>query len=363
MSGYTSISDTSTPDSRRGSRSTEISRASDHSLSSTSRRASTRPLEKVTLHEVEQTLLITLFWRTLDARSPSPVLGDRRAQRTLDRLEDLSLEAMYGTDERWVRYVAGRAARIDAWTEDFLAAWPGERVTVLHLACGLDSRDLRVRRDPELVRWVDVDRPLVTNLRERVMSGDDEDDDDEGKGEDGEGIKGEGEDGGKRGSVSGSGGSLRPVGDYSLRTLNVTEGRWWSDIPADRPTLVVAEGLFPYLSPAEAEAVIKGLLDYFGRGQLVFDTVGSLAVTHTKRANLLKPSGSKFRWGVDDAKKDVLPFHEKLRLRDEVRWYEFMGVQDISRENAPPWFGPKSMALAQLTSAFKDNGQILRFDF
>lgn len=29
----------------------------------------------------------------------------------------------------------------------------------------------------------------------------------------------------------------------------------------------------------------------------------------------------------------------------------------------PQWFGPKSMVLAQLTSAFKDNGQVLRFDF
>lgn len=166
------------------------------------------------------------------------------------------------------------------------------------------------------MRWVDVDRPLVANLRERLMmngAGGAEDDEDE---EDGVG--------------------LRPVGDYSLRTLNVTEGRWYSDIPADRPTLVVAEGLFPYLSPAEAEGVIRGLLDYFGQGQLVFDAVGSLAASHTKRANVLKPSGSRFGWGVDDA-REVLGFHPKLRLRDEVRWYEFMGVKgEISRETAPP---------------------------
>ncbi|KAI3399546.1 hypothetical protein diail_6568 [Diaporthe ilicicola] len=361
MPGHTPISDAAaarTPDSRRGSRSTELSRASDFSSCSGSgaavssstttppRRASTRPLESVTLHGVEQTLLITLFWKSLDAASPAPILGDRYARRVLDRLEDQQLESLYGTDPRWVRYVAGRAARIDAWTAEFLAAWPGRQVTVLHLACGLDSRDLRVRRDPELVRWVDVDRPLVTNLRERVMMNDDE--------------------GGGPASSSGGGSSsslsLRPVGDYSLRTLNVTEGRWYSDIPADRPTLVVAEGLFPFLSPGEAEAVIRGLLDCFGTGQLVFDTVGSLAVAHTKRANLLKPSGSRFRWGVDDARQ-VLAFHDKLRLRDEVRWYEFMGVEDISRESAPPWFGPKSMALAQLTSSFKDNGQVLRFDF
>ncbi|KAJ0123724.1 O-methyltransferase [Diaporthe amygdali] len=359
MSGHTPTSDIGPPDSRRGSKSTDVSKASGYSSRSSPpppppqppRR--TRAPEKVTLHEAEKLLLIPLFWRAADAQSPQPILNDRRAPRVLGRLEDQDLEATYGTDPRWVSYVAGRAARIDAWTREFLDAHPGEHVTVLHLACGLDCRDRRVGRDAELVRWVDVDRPLVTNLRERVMGGRDggggcglDDDDDGEKGEDGEGV-----------------GGLRPVGDYSLRSLSVTEGRWYSDIPADRPTLVVAEGLFPYLTPAEAEAVIRGLLDYFGRGQLIFDTVGSLAVAHTKRVNMLKPSGTKFQWGVDDA-RSVLPFHEKLRLRDEVRWYEFMGVEgEISRETAPPWFGPKSMVLAQLTSAFKDNGQVLRFDF
>lgn len=327
MPGYAPITDIRTPDSRRGSRSTELSSGSDRSGSiasfpapgsvtstASSSRTQQRRREKVTLQEVEQTLLITLFWKSLDAQSRRPTLGCRRAGAVLARLEDVGwLEGTYGTDPRWVAYVAGRAARIDSWTREFLGAWPGRRVTVLHLACGLDSRDRRVDRDAELVRWVDVDRPLVSNLRERLMmSGvDDEEDEAEGVG-------------------------LRPVGDYSLRTLNVTEGRWYSDIPADRPTLVVAEGLFPYLMPSEAEAVIRGLLDYFGSGQLVFDTVGSLAVAHTKRVNVLKPSGSRFQWGVDDA-RDVLGFHEKLRLRDEVRWFEFMGVKgEISRETAPP---------------------------
>lgn len=333
MPGYipiTTPSESRTPSSRRGSRSTELSRGSDRSGSVASSTTSLSHLntnkprrkEKVQLQEVEQTLLITLFWKSLDAQSARPILGCRRAGEVLARLEDVGwLGATYGTDPRWVSYVAGRAARLDAWTEEFLASWPGRRVTVLHLACGLDSRDRRVRRDPELVRWVDVDRPLVSNLRERIMLAEGG----AGFGDGGELVDGGGEETG-----------LGPVGDYSLRTLNVTEGRWYSDIPADRPTLVVAEGLFPYLSPQEAEGVIRGLADYFGQGQLCFDTVGSLAVSHTKRANVLKPSGSRFQWGVDDA-RDVLAFHDKLRLRDQVRWWEFMGVKgEISRETAPP---------------------------
>lgn len=367
------MSETHSPEPRRGSRSTELSQGSDRSESAhptatttpassspspsppsrprlprmmSSRRSTSREgrtsgfggttrsnsnlssscggggggrgrREEVVLQGVEQTLLAPLFWRALDAQSPNPILGCRRAGAALSRLEGVGwLGEAYGADPRWVAYVSGRAARIDAWTREFLAQWPGRQVTVLHLACGLDGRDGRVARDPELVRWVDVDRPLVANLRERITAGSDIDEEEDEAGE--------------------AGASLRPVGDYSLRSLNVTEGRWYSDIPADRPTLVVAEGLFPYLSPAEAEAVIGGLLDYFGSGQLIFDTVGSLAVAHTKRANVLKPSGSRFRFGVDDA-RDVLAFHEKLKLKDVVRWHEFMGVKgEISRETAPP---------------------------
>lgn len=314
LSAYSAMN-IDTPDSRRSSKSTVASRFSD------------RPREKVRLHEVELTLLPNLLWKALDAQHKSPVLGDPYAGRILDRIEDLDLEGTYGTDERWVRYVAGRARRMDAWTAEFLDRHAGERVTVLHLACGLDARDLRVPRDPETVRWVDVDRPLVTNLRERLFA------------------PGWGAGGGSCADLSMSGSSslslgadesspLRPYGDYSLRSLNVTEGRWYSDIPADRPTLIVAEGLFMYLTPDEAERVISGLLDYFGRGTLVFDTVGSLAVNHTKRANLLKPSGSKFQWGVDDA-RTVLGIHPKLRLTDQLRWYEFMGVEPC-KDNAPP---------------------------
>ncbi|KUI60166.1 Tetracenomycin polyketide synthesis O-methyltransferase TcmP [Cytospora mali] len=316
------------PDSRRSSKSTVTSRLSE------------RPREKVRLQEVELTLLPALLWKSIDAQQKAPLLGDPYAQKILDRLEDLDLEGQYGTDERWVRYASGLARQMDDWTADFLAQHPDENVTVLHLACGLDARDLRVRRDPERVRWVDVDRPLVANLRERLFTG--------GESEIDLGSAGE---------------SLRPYGDYSLRSLNVTEGRWYSDIPADRPTLIVAEGLFPFLTPEEAERVIRGLLDYFGRGTLVFDVVGSLAVNHTKRANILKPSGSRFQWAVDDA-KTVTGFHPKLKLKDEVRWYEFMRVEgEVSKDTAPPWFGPKAMTLAQLTSAFKDNGKALRFEF
>jgi O-methyltransferase involved in polyketide biosynthesis len=52
--------------------------------------------------------------------------------------------------------MALRAEQLDLWTADFLARHPD--ATVLQVGCGLDSRMLRVV-PPADVRWFDVDVP------------------------------------------------------------------------------------------------------------------------------------------------------------------------------------------------------------
>lgn len=59
-----------------------------------------------------------------------------------------------------------RAKLLDDWTADFLAGHPS--ATVLHLACGLDTRAQRMAFGSG-VRWVDVDLPAVAALRERLL--------------------------------------------------------------------------------------------------------------------------------------------------------------------------------------------------
>ncbi len=54
---------------------------------------------------------------------------------------------------------------LDSWAAEFLAAHPDG--LVLHLACGLDSRPLRVAR-PASAAWIDVDYPDVIALRRRL---------------------------------------------------------------------------------------------------------------------------------------------------------------------------------------------------
>lgn len=215
-----------------------------------------RPKEKVRLKGVEETLFCTLLPKARDAASPKPILGDPYAQKLIDSCDvDLSRSTFSAVDnERAMLWVANRSKTFDRWCQDFLDNHKDVPVTVLHVACGLDSRVYRVNRSGREIRWIDLDRPPVIDLRQRLIP-------------------------------------QNPPGDYSMRTLDVNNSGWMNDIPADRPTLIMAEGLFMYLTPAKVEAVIRDLVDYFKQGEIVLDTVSNIYVRYTSQVELLQASG------------------------------------------------------------------------
>lgn len=279
------------------------------------------PKEKVLLQGVEQTLLPMVMFKYRDAQNASPILGDPYARQLLERC-DVDLEAShfkFTQDERYVTWIATRAKRLDQWCQEFLDTHGNEPTTVLHLGCGLDCRYFRVRKNRQ-VRWIDVDMPLVVDLRSRLIPA--------------------------------------PEGDYRLRTLSVADEGWYRDIPADRPTLVIAEGLFMYLEPDVGRRAIRDLVEYFGGGgpgQLAFDTLGSVSVLLTSYIKALRTSRSVFRWGVDEP-HEIETLHPNLRLRDRVLWREFM-------DSHPPFFGHYGTTIASYMPSFSKNIQFWRFDF
>ncbi|KAJ4393849.1 hypothetical protein N0V93_003064 [Gnomoniopsis smithogilvyi] len=279
--------------------------------------------EKIHLTQAEETCLASLFCRVQDTKSAHPILGDVYAQETLNRCEVDQSRTTFSAGQRlgnviWASY---RALTLDQWCEDFILTHK-EPVTVLHLACGLDCRYLRIMdrlrgMDTETdIRWIDLDKPMVVDLRQRIFT--------------------------------------RPRGDYTLRTLDLSKEGWLQDLPADRPTLVVAEGLFYYLEPNTVQSLLCDLPEYFPSGQIAFDKLGKLSISLTSRVQFLKSSKSAFKWGVDDP-KDIEAFHSKLKLKDCMDQKQYM-------KGCIPMYG-KMNALVSLHPRDKFNGQFLRFYF
>lgn len=220
---------------------------------------------------VEWTNLCTLYLRACDGRSPRPILGDTAAVDAVDRIDydwARMRRSLRPGINQWL--VAVRASRFDAWSADFLRRHPD--ASVLHLGCGMDTRAFRLH-PPGEVRWFDIDRPQVIELRRKLY--DDRD-------------------------------------NYRMLGASVTDSSWLEEIPADRPALIVAEGLLIYLREPEVRALLQRLTDRFPAGEMLFDTLAPIGPRFSK----LFTKGI-VTWGIADA-RELQQWNPRLRFLEDA---------------------------------------------
>ncbi|MBO0810590.1 MAG: class I SAM-dependent methyltransferase [Microlunatus sp.] len=223
--------------------------------------------EESPLGGVKETLLYTLYYRAVDQRSRAPIVGDTWAAGVLEQIAADNrrgvLTAALGRSGRFPPLL--RARRLDDWTREFLAGHPD--ASVLHLGCGLDSRAFRLEV-PETASWYDLDFPDVIEIRRRLYP-------------------------------------ERP--GYRLLASSAADLGWLNEIPADRPVLVVAEGVLPYLTEADIRELLRGVTDRFPSGELIFDGVAGATFRMTKL----------FQWALADPDQ-LEAWNPRLKLVDVV---------------------------------------------
>ncbi|MUM18572.1 MULTISPECIES: class I SAM-dependent methyltransferase [unclassified Mycobacteroides] len=268
---------------------------------------------KITLTGAPETMLATLYGRAQDAKSPNSVLHDHYAAAAVARIDyDFSKTKVKGTQAIGV---ALRARQLDVWTSEFLAAH--HEATVLHLACGLDTRVFRID-PPDTVRWIDVDYPDVIALRRTLLP--------------------------ERG------------GDYRMIDSSVTDEAWLESIPADRPTLAVFEGLTMYLTQSEGQALIRRITGRFPSGQLAFDCYGTIGIKLQKLVPAVRNAGATLHWGIDDPAQIEL-------LRPGLRCIDDLRSTDVAGEEYLPLSGRIQMKVISHVPALRDIGRIMRFSY
>ena len=198
------------------------------------------------LTPVEKTLLITLTGRALDAKTANSLLGDRLADKVLDRLgPGADIVKLSGTVKI---ATAVRSRMLDRIVGGFIAAHPN--AVVVELGCGLETRMHRLS-PPATVDWYDVDLPDVIALRRRVI----------------------------------------PELDRShLVAASLTDLDSLEGIPRGRPVIVVADGVLGFLTEADNKQILTALTEHFtAGGELAFVAytriaarlLGSLGVTRS----------------------------------------------------------------------------------
>lgn len=280
---------------------------------------------KIHLEPNEETLLMVLYLRVRDAASENPILGDVYASNVINRVDCDFSRSLFTLEPSYITYIAGRAKKLDDWTRAFLNQHRDEEILVLHLACGLDSRNMRVNRGSN-VQWIDVDRPQVSELRQRLVPA--------------------------------------PPGNYKLLGASVASGdnMWLTGIPSDKRTLIVMEGLTMYLEPEEGKQLFRDLLAHFPHGHMLFDTIGSLTAQFTSMLKAFRSTKASIKWGIDNAKEiEKLDQGNRLQLVESISLYEHMNT-GLFGKNYPPLFGGWTPVISLLPS-FKNNGHFWHFEF
>lgn len=210
---------------------------------------------RVDLTGAPQTMLATLYAKALDADLPNSLLHDTWAKDVVARLDyDWTRTTI---TPRTAPSVSTRAAHFDTWVRQFLAVYP--RATVLHLGCGLDSHYFRIDPGPD-VEWYDVDFPDVAALRR----------------------------------------TLYPEAEHChVVAASVTDPGYLADIPADRPTLILGEGLTMYLTRVDGITLLRRVVDRFLTGELQFDAFNTFGI-RTQRSNaVVRRAGATLSWGIN----------------------------------------------------------------
>ena len=224
-----------------------------------------------------QTMLTTLYCKALDADFDRPILGDGFAKKTVDRIDYDWRELRIAP--RWTPLVTVRTAQYDIWASQFLAAH--QQATVVHLGCGLDSRVFRLDPGPG-VEWYDIDYPAVIALRENVFP---------------------------------------TRARYHLVATSATDPSWLDRIPADRPTLLLAEGVSMYLTERDGIALLQHVVDRFPSGELQMDFYNWLGIRSQKTHRLQRQSGSTLYWAVNGP-ADILNRVSGARLLTAVTFFD-----------------------------------------
>ncbi len=270
------------------------------------------------LTPLEQTAFLTEYARALDSQWARPILGDTLAHEAVGKI-DYDFAGL-GLQTSVVCQTALRAKMLDDRVRAFVDKHPD--AVVVDLGAGLDSGFDRVG-PPSTVDWYSVDLPGITAVRDQVM----------------------------------------PAAPQSHSVpVSLADEHWPDTIPADRPTMLIADGLFAFLTEPVIVGIFRRITDHFGSGELAFNDYGRIGWV-SRMAIKLYPQkmfsdvGSQFGYpGFKDARHPET-WNPRMHL-----------VEEASLTNAPevdlfPGWIRMATKLSGMSKAGRRKARILRYAF
>ena len=152
---------------------------------------------------------------------------------------------------------------------------------------------------------------------------------------------------------------VMPAEATRIRLRSVAESSWPDAIPADRPAMVIADGLFAFLPEAVIIGIFGRVTEHFGSGELAFNDYG-----HVNRLNIAAMkivfSAVGTQWAYQGFNDAHVPesWSPRLRLVEETSLSHAAGGRPVSARR--PGYSTRLMGM---TKSGARTARILRYRF
>lgn len=272
--------------------------------------------DQLDLSGVEQTALLTVYAKAIESKSDDPVLKDAMAEALVEKLDVLIAAQddkmarqlkQRTVDPRLTIHLPLRARKYDKYARKFLEKHP--EGVIVNIGCGLDTRFFRI--DNGQMHFFDLDLPDMIALKRQLLEENER---------------------------------------YHMIGQSVLDFSWMAQVRSPgQPTLILAEGVFMYLSEEQVKDLVLELQQQFPDAELVCELTnrtwvegfwGKIAAAKMKQRIKMSDSAG-FKFGVSDAREleswgEGIEFLEKWFYMDDnhpkLGWIRFFRKWKIFNE-------------------------------
>jgi len=235
--------------------------------------------QSIQLGTVQETLLVPLYARAVDARKKRPILNDPKSVEMVDSI-DWDFQRF---NQRWrIAAATLRTALFDMRVRDFLNRHP--EGTVVDIGTGLNTRLERL--DNGTVHWFDLDLPDSIELRKKFFT-----------------------DSPRRTTL----------------TASVLDPDWMDAVrQSPGPYFFVAEAVLIYLTEQQVKLALSQIAANFPQATIAFDSMPLSSIRNGNKDHARQKFDARFTWACEDP-IEIERWSIGLRLLDSCSMLDIPG--------------------------------------
>ncbi len=238
---------------------------------------------EIDLENIQKTLLLPLWGRSVESRKKNPMLVDTAAAEIIDQLDyDFSTIADSMSPITQLAWVV-RCLHIDRTIRHFLETYPN--ATIVNIGCGLDTTFQRI--DNGSITWYDLDLPDVINLRKKLLPED---------------------------------GRSRTI------AASFSDDNWLNRLKHEEGLLFIAAGVLYYFEEAQVRDFFLRLAGQLPGCEFIFDAASPLGMRVANK-KVIQAGGmdehSMLKWSVESI-RDIARWDERIAILDHYPMFRGM---------------------------------------